>query len=480
MAEEKDIDKAVTALKANVTKYAKTTRYYNGDHDLAFATDKFKNAFGSLFREFALNICPAVVDALRDKLIITGFSVEKGESDVSDDAWKIWQMNRMGKRAGEIHKEAIRNGDAYAIVWVDANKRLTIYPNKAESCTVFYDEETPGKVMWAAKYWRTVDKKFRLNLFYPDRIEKYISKSKAPSATAVNTTWSSGIAYDQNFNVQKTDSTGSLLPEAKSFIPFGDDGSEIMANPYGTVPVFHFANNTDIGSFGFSELKAAMPVQDGLNKSVLDMLVAMEFASYRQRWASGIEIDYDDNGKPIPPFMAGIERLWVTEHPEAKFGDFEAANLEQFLKIKDGFRTDIATVTGTPLHYFMLTGAAFPQSGISIEKLESRFLGKVRDRMESFGQVWEDLMTFALTIENKGKDTRLFTEWEDPAPLSEKEKLDNLIAKQTLGITDEQLWTEAGYGLEDIKKMTEAKAQAQEAMVKSFNAGQDPAGGKII
>jgi hypothetical protein len=33
-----------------------------------------ENAFGSLFREFALNLCPAVVDAVREKLKITSFS----------------------------------------------------------------------------------------------------------------------------------------------------------------------------------------------------------------------------------------------------------------------------------------------------------------------------------------------------------------------------------------------------------------------
>jgi hypothetical protein len=71
---------------------------------------------------------------------------------------------------------------------------------------------------------------------------------------------------------------------------FRQDGpafGHVVPNPYGVVPVFHFANNADLGMTGRSELEAAMPVQDGLNKSVLDMLVAMEFSAYRQRWAAG-------------------------------------------------------------------------------------------------------------------------------------------------------------------------------------------------
>ena len=50
----KDIEQALTDIRANAARYDKTTRYYDGDHDLAFATEKFQNTFGTLFREFAL------------------------------------------------------------------------------------------------------------------------------------------------------------------------------------------------------------------------------------------------------------------------------------------------------------------------------------------------------------------------------------------------------------------------------------------
>ncbi len=449
MAQNPDIKTAIEKIKCESSRYEKTARYYRGDHDLCFATEKFRNVFGTLFREFALNMCPAIVDAVRDKMVLTNFGVENGEAEIAAEAWRIWQANRMGIRAGEIHKEACKNGDAYAIVWPDPNGKVTIYPNRAANCTVEYDDETPGKILWAAKYWRTTDKRLRLNLYYPDRIEKYITKADG---------WRN-----------KNEAERPALLEAATFEPLAEGG--VVANPYGVVPVFHFANNSDLGAFGQSEMASAIPIQDALNKSVLDMMVAMEFSAYRQRWAAGIEIEYDDaTGQPIPPFKAGIERLWITENGEAKFGDFEATDLEQFLKVKDGFRTDIATVSGTPLHYFMLTGAAFPQSGVSIEKLESRFLNKVRDRQQTFGQVWEDLMTFALMIEGK-REIQLFANWADPAPLAEDERLNNLILKKEIGVTDTQLMIEAGYGEDDIKRMVEEKAKARDALVKSFNAG---------
>lgn len=438
-----DLGIAVAALKDNVTRYEKTTKYYSGDHDLAYATEKFVNAFGKMFREFSLNLCPAIVDAVRDKLVITSFGVEKATKEgIGDEAWNIWQANRMGKRSGEIHKEALRNGDAYAMVWVDAFKKVTIYPQRAASCTVFYDEETPGKVLWAAKFWKTADKKLRINLFFPDRIERYVTKKKSDT-----------------------------LPDETQWEKLEGDKAFAVANPYGIVPVFHFANNSDIGAFGVSELTEAIPIQNALNKSVLDMLIAMEFAAFRQRWITGIDVELDDQGNAKSPFVPGAERIWVTENENAKFGDFESADLKQFLEVKESFRVDMAAVTGTPLYYFMQTGGQFP-SGEALQKAETRFVNKVRDRMQAFGQVWEDLMAFALTIENKGKDVRLFAEWAEPAPLSEKELLDNLITKQALGVDDEQLLMEAGYGAEDIAKMMERKAEKAQAEADRFNAGE--------
>jgi hypothetical protein len=434
------IEEAVETFRLKSPRYGRAERYYEGRHDLAFATDKFRNTFGSLFREFALNLCPAICDAVRDKLRVTGFSVESDGRigsrhvskstvpmgrDTESEARIVWNTNRMQLRAGEIHKEALKCGDAYAIVWPDGRGRAAIYPNRASSCSVIYDEERPGTIVRAAKYWRAGDKHVRLNLFFPDRIEKYVSKDTCEAA----------------------------LPEAGGFTAFGDPAA-VVANPYGAVPVFHFANNTDLGLPGRSELEPAIPVQDGLNKSVLDMLVAMEYAAFRQRWAAGIEIEYDDAGNAVAPFKAGVDHIWMSQNADTRFGDFNTAELDQFLKVKDSFRVDMALITGTPLHYFTPNIAGY-RSGENLKRSESRFLAKVRDRQEAFGQVWADVMRFALAVEDRGADVRLRTEWEDPAPMSERELLENILLKKQIGIAAEQALIEAGYGEADAKRMAE-------------------------
>ncbi len=431
------IEEAIHELRVAGARYAKPLRYYDGSHDLAFATEKFATTFGSLFREFALNLCPAVCDAIRDKLRITSFACsrsEVGDATRTGDALErsagtaeavtraveqIWRRSRMQLRAAEVHREALIAGDAYVVVWPDAAGGAAIYPHRAAACTVTYDDERPGQIIRAAKFWRTHDRLTRLNLFFPDRIERYVT----------------GRASD------------AALPEARDLIPFrdtasGEQNSE-LANPFGIVPVFHFANNAATGAAGRSELHAAIPVQDGLNKSVLDMLVAMEYSAYRQRWAAGIEVTKGTDGEPAAPFKAGVDHLWIAESPNARFGDFGTANLDQFLKVKDSFRIDMASVTGTPMYYLLPHTRGFP-SGEAMQRAESRFTAKVRDRQSAFGQTWSEAMAFAARIEGHGGVT-VETRWEDPTSTTERERLESIVLRKQIGLSTEKALAEAGY-----------------------------------
>jgi hypothetical protein len=437
---DSDIKKAIDKLKANSTSYNLPEKYYQGNHDLNFATKKFQNAFGKLFQALALNLMPAVVDAPKDKLTVTNFSVESGDNTITEEVWKIWQANRLDVRSDLVHKEALKKGDGYVIVWVDSGKRTTIYPQNAENMCVFYDEETPGKIAWAAKTWIDSNKFARLNLYYADRIEKYISKKEAKNG----------------------------LPGEKDFEALADEPE--VANPYNVVPVFHFPNNPDIANAGQAESINAIPIQNALNKTICDMMVGSEFAALPQRYATGLENEYDDTGNPKPPFLSGIERFWTSESVDTKFGEFSAANLENFLKVKESFKLDIATITGTPLHYFMQTSGQSP-SGESQRRSETRFISKCKLKQNAFGQIWADVMAFALLIEKSKTDTQLFTNWIDAGELSEKERLENLLLKKELGVDDETLFTEAGYGADEIQRILAAKQAKKDSQIQDFNAG---------
>lgn len=444
-----DLKLSLEAIRARQLDYALANDYYYGRHKLAFATEKFRSAFGSLLKAFADNLCAVVVDTVADRLQVTGFADAAGNADVSAAATAIWRANRMDRRAGETHSEALRSGDAFVIVWPDAKDVPRLYPQAAQLCTVTYDADAPGTISQAAKLWHdAVRKLWRLTLYYPDRLEKY--------------------AYAAQ--------TADFPASADAFQPYAVEGEEWpLPNPYGRTPIFHFANNAPTGQLGRSELADVIPLQDGLNKSVTDMLVAMEFVALPQRWVTGLEVDLDETtGRPVAPFVPGADRIWSVTAPDAKFGQFEQAQLGQFVAVQEAFRIEIARVSRTPLHHLMPTASAFP-SGEAMKTAEQPLLAKVKDRQLSWGNVWEDALRFALYVTGVKLDG-LTCNWMDPAPRNERELVETLLLKKQLGVSDNQLLREVGYTEEQITTFAQERETQQaslgEAMLTAFDRNQ--------
>jgi len=365
------------------------------------------------------NLCPIVVDAPADRMEVINFSGDdpKKTSAVADVAWKLWQREVLELVSNDVHKEALKCGAAYLIIWADDENKAKFYKQDSRQCVVIEDEDT-GKPLFGAKQWMTNDKYIRLTLYYPDRIEKYVSKKK----------------FD-----------GQIQEELKekSFSPAQEEA--VVENPYGVIPMFKFATP--------AVLNDAIPIQDALNKTFADRLVTQEFGAFRQRWATGLEPPVNEvTGIPAVPFEAGIAKLWFTNDAAVKFGDFEASALEPYLKAADSDRLEMARVTGTPLHFFAID-VSDAMSGKALKTLESRFTKRVTRMCLNFGTVWAGAMKFALLIEGVTQsDDNLTAQWAPTESQDEKEFTEILVLKQDLGIPNETLWEEMGYTEEDIAK----------------------------
>lgn len=451
--------------------------YYEGNHPLAFATAKFRSTFGALFKDFSDNLCPAVVDSLSDRLKITGWqssemtkveqktpSNEPGIPDriwleiqdpLADQAMELWEENKMGSRAGTIHREALKEGDAYLLVWPGDDMEAEYWPQTAMEMAVEYDPNKLGVIMRATKiWWVPAYKRWRLNIYLPDRLEKYVSRQQAPNGIPSNhTQW---------------DTTS------------GDDGAgSVIQHPYGRVPVFHFANKATYKP-GQSELKDVIPVQDALNKAVMDMMIAMEFASFKQRYVIGMEVEVDEEtGEPTDQNTKnyGVDRLFAIPgtKDEVAVGQFDSTDLQQFLEVQDKFRAECARISGTPLHYFLIATGDFP-SGEAIKSAEGRFVGKIEDRHEDWGPIWGDAMLFGLSMEEVIPDeVELEPIWKDASPRSDSELADTAVKKKTLGVSRYQTLKELGYDDDLIQIMlqeADAYAQAQ-ATLQAISKGPD-------
>lgn len=465
-----DIKAALEHISARAPYYAISERYYRGDHRLLFATEKFRNAFGSLFQALSDNLCRTVVEALADRLQLRGVDVTAGPKELGEQVAAIFEANRMDQRVGKVHTAALRDGDAYVIVWPGADGAVDIWPSKADQMWVRYSHERPSEIDLAAKLWTAGPGVRRLNLYYADRIEKYVSR-KAASTPDPKAGADAGMMLAEE------------AMDPARFEPFEVAGEPWpLGHEFGRVPVFHFANDAEIGSCGRSELDDVIPLQDALNKSICDMLVAMEFNALSQRWAVGVELRIDEaTGKAVSPFEVGPDRLWLTENPDAKFGEFSASDLAAFVAVSNSFEAKIARVSGTPHHYLMLESGSWP-SGESLKTAEARFVAKVRDRQVDFGNVWEDVALFALQVSGKAAaGLRLSATWQTPEPRSESEFWSTATLKRNAGVSFEQVAREWGYSEEQIaamKKEAEDDANAAaERQATAFAGGLVPGAG---
>src|ERR1700759_3007602 len=110
-----DLKWALADLKLRQKAYQLAEDYYSGKHKLVYATEAFRTEFGKLFENFSENLCQGVVDAVRDRLKLTGFTPAATDVASSDRLDEIWRINRMDLRANEVHVDALTCGDAYLI-----------------------------------------------------------------------------------------------------------------------------------------------------------------------------------------------------------------------------------------------------------------------------------------------------------------------------------------------------------------------------
>lgn len=429
--------------------------YYDGDHRLAFATEKFRTTFGNLFKEFAENACPAVVDSLVDRLKVTGYRTSaattqtqdvpntaaatapgmpplpprkkvKIEDPKSQEVWDIWTRNRMDAGSKEVHEEASKTGNSYVIVWPNDQMEAEIFPQLGDECGIQFDPNNKKIVLRGCKRWfNAVDKHWYLNIYNQEGIYKFRSRQTPHHAPDNENGWAQIDEID---------------------------------NPYSKVPMFHFPRAKASGSYGKSDLTNVIPLQDGLNKSVMDLLIAMEFASFKQRYVIGMDVEIDpESGQPTDANAKdyGVDRMMAIPDPEAKVGQFDSTDLQQFLHVQEKFWASIARVSGTPLHYFFITQGDFP-SGEAQKAAEARFATRIEDCQTVWGNVWEDVMSFAMEIDGKLDDSlELTAMWSNAQPRSDAELADTAVKKRAIGFSRSYLIREFGVPEDEIDMMLE-------------------------
>ena len=456
------LGKKLTGRQARLKRY---DAYYQGDHDLKFATKKFREAFGGLFSEYAENVCELVVESVKERLAVVGFRI--GENPQADrDAWRIWQTNQMDSWSSVAHEIALVQEQAYLCVWADPRDRLTprMTIEQPQQMIVAYE---PGDVRVRAaalKRWRD-DWTGRIfaTVYLPNATYKYQSRQKA-----------------SDFSVPDALETYVVWEERRV-----DGEPWPLPNALGIIPIVPLTNKPRLDGSGVSEIKSVIPINDAINKLTSDMLLAAEFSAFRQRWVTNFSLETDpDTGKPVEPWKIAVDRLLIAPPAEdggaaAQFGEFSETDLSNFTKAIEQRLQMIATITRTPRHYLLTSGSI--QTGAGFEGSEAGLVAKAKERAIFYGEGWEEgaRLAFAVLGDPRAKIIDSETMWRDVESRTEAEHVDSLVKMRTLGVPDEVLWEKWGASPKEIARWKVMRAQQALEVAAAFDpfAQVTPPGG---
>ncbi|MFD7257166.1 phage portal protein [Streptomyces sp. NPDC059874] len=398
--------------------------YYDGRHQrMAFAQAKYQSEFGRLFDSWADNFCGLIVDSVNERMFIDGFQMtdEPGGDKAARD---IWQRNHLDAESNAAHLDAMVHGVSYAVVWADSDGQPVITVESAENVVVQYKPGSRWEIEAAAKFYTD------------DWGREHV------------TLWLADAVY-----------TGSGLTGA-----WGQ--YKKAANPLKEVPVIPIQNRARLTGPPISDLALVIPLADAINKTVADALIASEFAAWPQRYVTGLEIQEDEQGRPIEPYKVAVDKLLQAENPDVKFGQFEAADLKNYVNLVNMLVQHMASISRIPFHYFLLNGGTAP-SGESITSAEAGLIAKTRERMLHFGEAWERVMRLAFKVLKDPRADAHGAEviWRDPENRTEAQHMDALLKLQLIGVPRDQLLSDAGYTPQQIERFRTMREQdAKDAM----------------
>jgi hypothetical protein len=162
----------------------------------------------------------------------------------------------------------------------------------------------------------------------------------------------------------------------------------------------------------------------------------------------------------VEPYKAAVDRLWVSDNPESKFGTFEASDLGQYLRAIEACVAALCAISRVPAHYLMQSNLANPPTAESLVSSESGLVAKVRERQRRFGEAWE--RATALELEATGAPApALEVVWQDAEMRNPAQVADAATKLMTIGVPQRALFEYVGATPQQIAEWSLESAAAE-------------------
>lgn len=420
--------------------YEEAHRYYSGEVGEVFASARLQRRLKNTSGRFRVNVIRSVVASVANRLELASITVEGGRTrEAQAMLERIVEANGLDVEAKNVTARASEFGDALLLVWYPDEEGGVPVVNLLDPrrARLIYDVDNPRRKRYGVHAWSGKDEAgneyVRVNLWYVDRIERWVTKV-GQRATDDPADWQESLA------------------EAD------DPDSWWEKNDTGVIPFFHFRNGTP---YGEPEHLHGYGAQDAITKIVASHMGTVDYHLAPQRYAltEDDNEDSDDFGLDRDEFdpdegdevkddgvRSGPGEMMMFKRVKS-VGQFTPADSSTFIDPAGFYIRMMGQTTDTPLH--IVDESRDEPSGEARRRKEAPLTEKVKDRQRFYAPVWEDALTFALRLAGFN-DVKVTARYAPAEVVGDAEGWATVKAKMEAGVPMRIALMEAGYSKEQV------------------------------
>ncbi|MEU5433830.1 phage portal protein [Streptomyces sp. NPDC020719] len=396
--------------------------YLHGRHDDPYMPPQADDEYRLLARRSVSNWMPLLVNTPGQALYVDGYRAgdETGQgsaTNLSSPQWEHWQRSRLDARQSAIYKGALTYGHSFTLTERAKGTVLTKGLSALRTAALYEDpanDDTPYAALTVTAW----------------------PSGETPGTARM---WDAAVEYKVTFKTPADEQSVRVAP-------VGRHGAS-------ECPVTRFAASVDLEGRTVGVVEPMIALQNRINQTIFDLLVAQTYASVKVRTVSGMappvrrdpetgEVVYDEQGNPIPlPINHNAKRFLFAEDPDVKFGSLDETPLGGFIDSIDMSIRHLSAVAQVPPHH--LLGQIANLSAEALQAAETSLSRMIQEFRTVFGEAWERVFRVAAELEGAGAvdDFKGEIIWRDMEQRSLAQAADALgKLKEQLGIPAKGLW----------------------------------------
>ena len=349
MTAEQDLRDDLERIEQRTHALGGLRKHWQGRPDTAFMSEASRDALDDRLGRLSINFPRLLVTSYVDRMNLTGWKGADGNPDSA--AWDRHRAAGLVARSELLHTDRLMYGAAYVTVWPEPSGPAVVLDNPF-SMTVDEDPLT-GTVRRAVRTWKHRGRQHAL-VIEADTITRWATS--APDLGSAGEWRVVGRPMDSAFSA---DGLVPVVPFIRRMSTDDHDGTSVAAD--------------------------ILDLTDAENKLMADAMVTSESYARPRRWATGLEIQEDDEGREIDPFAKG--RSLQSEDPETKFGQFDPARLDSYADMSATITQMVGAMTGLPAHYLGLHGDQ-PAAAEGVRAAEAQLTSRVFSELRAMDAPW--------------------------------------------------------------------------------------------